>query len=162
MRKNFVVLFLICFCNSIMAQPAIDSLSNKKVEEKQIVGIISQDSLKYFEKVEIEAEFPGGIQAWRRFLEKNLNANVPAINGAPAGTYHVVVRFIVDKDGTLSDFKKETNYGYGMEEEVLRVFNKSPKWIPASDKGRNVKAYRQQPITFLVVENKKKKRKNRD
>jgi protein TonB len=114
---------------------------------------------RFFEKVEVEADFPGGVQAWRKFLEKNLNAQVPSDNGAPAGSYTVVIRFIVDKDGSLSDFKSTTKYGYGMEEEMSRVLKLSPKWMPALDKGRAIKAYRMQPVTFVVVEGKKKKRK---
>lgn len=124
-----------------------------------IVGVYKEDSLMSFEKVEVEAEFPGGLQAWRRFLERNLNAMVPADKGAPAGSYTVVIRFIVDKDGSLSDFKANTRHGYGMEEEIIRVLKLSPKWIPAQDKGRTLKAYREQPVTFRVVEETKKKRK---
>ena len=120
----------------------------------------NSDSIRIFEKVEVEAEFPGGVQAWRKFLEKNLNPQVPADKGAPAGEYTVVVRFIVDKDGSLSDFKATTNHGYGMEAEILRVLKLSPRWKPAQDKGRNLKAYRSQPITFMVIVEKKKRRKN--
>jgi len=125
----------------------------------QIVGVYKEDSLMTFEKVEVEAEFPGGLQAWRRFLERNLNAVVPADKGAPAGSYTVVIRFIVDKDGSLSDFKAKTRHGYGMEEEIIRVLKLSPKWTPAQDKGQTLKAYREQPVTFMVIETKKKKRK---
>lgn len=125
----------------------------------QIVGVYKEDSLMSFEKVEVEAQFPGGLRAWQRFLEKNLNANVPAEKGAPAGSYTVVIRFIVDKDGSLSDFKPNTRHGYGMEEEILRVLKLSPKWTPAQDKGRTLKAYREQPVTFMVIDTKKKKRK---
>ena len=38
-----------------------------------------------------------------------------------------------------------------MEEEVERMLNKSPKWVPAFQFGRNVKAYRLQPITFEIA-----------
>ncbi|MEQ1678624.1 MAG: energy transducer TonB, partial [Chitinophagaceae bacterium] len=43
-----------------------------------------------------------------------------------------------------------TNHGYGMEEEAMRVIKKGPKWTPAVQNGRQVKAYRKQPITFQV------------
>lgn len=62
----------------------------------------------------------------------------------------VVVQFIVDQKGTLSDIKALTAHGYGMEQEVIRVLKKSPKWLPAQVNGRKVKAYRKQPITFAV------------
>jgi periplasmic protein TonB len=48
-----------------------------------------------------------------------------------------------------------------MEAEVIRMIKRSPKWIPAQQEGRFVNAYRQQPVTF-VVEEEKKKRRSRD
>jgi len=113
---------------------------------------ISGDSSEYkiFEKVETEASFPGGDQAWRKFLEKNLNANTPVDNDAPIGIYTVIVQFIVDKEGNIGEMKPLTNYGYGLEKEVLRVLKLQTKWSPAFQNGRPVKAYRKQPVTFVV------------
>jgi protein TonB len=98
--------------------------------------------------VEIEAEFPGGLSAWARYLHNNLNNNTPIDNGAPTGTYTVMVQFIVD----ISDVKALTSHGYGMEEEAIRAIKRGPKWTPAIQNGRNVNAYRKQPITFIVAE----------
>ncbi len=114
------------------------------------------NSLKIFEKVDIEAAFEGGEQGWRTFLEQNLNANTPVDKGAPAGSYTVWVQFIVDKEGKISDIKALTRNGYGMENEVMRIIRKSPLWSPAEQNGRKVKAYRKQPVTFVVQEEKKK------
>jgi hypothetical protein len=105
-----------------------------------------------FEKVDIEASFPGGDAAWRKFLEKNLRGDVATENGAPAGIYTVLVQFIVDKEGNLSDIKPLTHWGYGMEKEVLRLIVISPRWSPASRNGRALKAYRKQPVTFMIEE----------
>ncbi len=105
-----------------------------------------------FEKVDIEASFPGGDPAWRKFLEKNLRGDVATENGAPAGIYMVYVQFIVDREGNVSDIKSLTNWGYGMEKEVLRLLKISPKWSPAMQNGRAVKAYRKQPVTFMIEE----------
>jgi protein TonB len=107
---------------------------------------------KIFTKVEIEAEYPGGTGAWRKFLERNLNGGVATDNSAPAGTYTVVVRFIVAKDGSVSEITPETSVGYGMEQEAVRAIKKAPKWMPAQQNGNIVKAYRRQPITFVVSE----------
>jgi periplasmic protein TonB len=85
-----------------------------------------------------------------KIFAKNLNPNVPADNKARRGRYMVVVRFIVAKDGSISEVVAETNHGYGMEKEVVRVIKIGPKWTPAMQNGNVVKAYRRQPITFLV------------
>ncbi len=99
---------------------------------------------------EREAEFPGGSEGWRKHLVKNLNPKVPIRRNANDGLYKVIIRFIVNKDGTLSDIEPETNLGFGMEEEAMRVIRLSPNWVPAVQYNRPVKAYRRQPIAFMV------------
>jgi protein TonB len=99
--------------------------------------------------VEIAAKFTGN---WVNFLLKNLRADVPVDNGAPEGTYSVIIQFVVDKEGNVSEVKALTSHGYGMEEEALRVIKKSNKWEPAFQNGVKVKAYCRQVITFQVVE----------
>ena len=111
---------------------------------------ISDTDNKIFEKVEIDASFPGGEAAWNNFIENNLKESIPVIKNAPAGTYTIWLQFIVDKEGNISDIKSLTNHGYGMEEEAIRVMQLSPKWIPATQNGHLVKAYRKQPVNFHV------------
>jgi protein TonB len=119
----------------------------KQIVEEKVV----EDENKIFDKVEIEAAFPGGDAKWRRYLETNCNGQVASDNGAPEGTYTTVVQFVVDREGNISDVRALTNHGYGMEEEAMRVIKKGPKWTPAIQNGRQVKAYRKQPITFQVT-----------
>jgi protein TonB len=121
-------------------------------EGKQIVEVKKvEDENKIFDKVEIEASFPGGDGKWRQYLERTLNASTPVDNGAPEGTYTTVIQFVVDKEGHISDVRAMTSHGYGMEEEAIRVIKKGPSWKPAVQNGRQVKAYRKQPITFQVT-----------
>ena len=97
-----------------------------------------------------QAEFAGD---WSKYLIKYLNASVPGDNDAPPGTYPALIRFVVDVDGSISNVTAITSWGYGIEEEAIRVILKSPKWKPAMDAlGNNVKAYKVQPITFVVSE----------
>ena len=97
-----------------------------------------------------EASFQEGASDWQAFLSENIKSKVPVKNGAPFGKYQVIVRFIISTNGKISDIEAETNYGYGMEEEVIRVMKKSPKWNSAILLGKPVNAYRRQPITFIV------------
>ena len=99
--------------------------------------------------VEVQARFDGN---WEKFLLRNLNPEVPVDNGAPEGSYTVLIQFVVDIDGSVSDIKPLTNHGYGLEEEAIRVIRKATKWEPAIQNGYPVKAYRKQPITFQVIE----------
>ncbi len=121
-----------------------------KIDEGK--GIIEENKNKEPEiwtSVEVDAKFNGN---WEKFLIKNLNPNVPVDNSAPPGVYKVVVQFVVDLDGNISDIKALTNNGYGMEQEAIRVLKRATKWEPAFQNGTHVKAYRSQPITFQVTE----------
>ncbi len=106
---------------------------------------------KIYTKVEVESSFPGGDNAWRTFLQNNLNGNIATASGAPSGTYTVVIRFVVDRSGALRNFTSETHLGFGMESEAIRLLrNSSPNWVAATVGGRKVSSYRRQPITFVV------------
>ena len=120
------------------------------VDAQALETVHAQDTT--FSKVEVEADFPGGVSGWRKYLENNLNADVPAKKRAPAGTYMVIIKFIVEKNGAVSNITPETNLGYGMEKEVVRVIKNGPEWTPAMQDGRFVRAYRRQPVTFLISE----------
>lgn len=105
-----------------------------------------------FTREEIEASFPGGEAAWRKYLQKNLNIDIVVKNGAPAGLYQTIIRFMIMPDGSIMHVEAETNLGYGMEEEGLRIIKNGPKWIPATQFGHKVKAFRRQPISFMFSE----------
>jgi len=129
-----------------IATPVNIDEGKQVIEEKK-----EDDENKIFDKVEIEASFPGGESKWRQYLERNCNGQIASDNGAPEGTYTTIVQFVVDKEGNISDVRALTSQGYGMEGEAVRVIKKGPNWKPAVQNGRNVKAYRKQPITFVVT-----------
>ena len=111
-----------------------------------------EDYDKIFTVVQIPAEFPGGLPAWAKYLERNLNRDLPVENGAPPGKYTVVVSFIVAKDGAISDVVAENDPGHGTKAEAVRVITRGPKWKPAVQNGRNVIYRHKQSITFMVSE----------
>lgn len=123
------------------------------IDDKAILDIkkYTEDD-EPFVNVQIDATYPGGVDAWRNFLERNLHGEAPVDNSAPFGTYNIIIQFIVDKDGIVSDIKPLTHFGYGMEDEAIRVIKKSGRWKPAIQNGRQVKAYRKQPVIFRVME----------
>jgi len=113
---------------------------------------VEEDYDKVFTVVQIPAEFPGGLSAWTKYLQRNLNSDIPVQNGAPAGKYTVVVSFIVDKTGTISDVQAENDMGYGTKDEAVRVIKRGPSWKPAVQNGRNVTYRARQQVTFVVSE----------
>jgi protein TonB len=113
---------------------------------------VEEDYDKVFTVVQIPAEFPGGTSAWSRYLERNLNRDIPVENGAPPGRYTVVVAFTVSKTGAISDVAAENDPGYGTKAEAMRVITKGPSWKPAVQNGRNVIYRHKQAVTFVVAE----------
>lgn len=109
----------------------------------------AEEEDKIYPIVEIQAKYRGN---WEKFLLRHLNGNTPVDNGASPGRYTVLIQFIVDKEGNVSDIKAISNVGYGMEAEAIRVLRKADKWEPAIQAGFKVKSYRTQPITFVVEE----------
>ncbi|MBX2925264.1 MAG: energy transducer TonB [Chitinophagaceae bacterium] len=109
------------------------------------------DEDKVFQKVEIEAKFPGGEQAWSRYISREINRYMDELQEAgKAGT--CVVQFIVDKEGNISEVEALTMKGTKLAEICVNAVKKGPKWVPAEQNGRKVKAYRKQPVTFQIQE----------
>ena len=114
--------------------------------------IAADDYTREFHTVQQQARFPGGADAWKHYLERNLRQNTPTDNGAVIGRYTVEVSFLVDKEGNISEVKAENNPGYGTAAEAIRVIEHGPKWQPAMQNGRVVLFRQKQNITFIVAE----------
>ncbi|HEY6505515.1 MAG TPA: energy transducer TonB [Chitinophagaceae bacterium] len=157
----FLIVIPLCFITTgkTFASPGSLTRSTRYTYSSADSVPVTETIPRIFESVEKEAYFDGGEPAWHRYLEQNLNPNVPVINGAPPGTYTVIVQFVVSTSGKVSDVKGLTKHGFGMEAEVIRIIRKSPPWVPAVQDGHNVNAYRKQPVTFQISEEKKKKKK---
>jgi hypothetical protein len=127
----------------------VDFIGQKGIIWNKTKNGITIDTV--FTREEIEEAFPGGLPNWSKYLQRNLNVNVVSDNRASSGTYNVIVRFTIEKDGTIKDIIAETNVGYGAENEVIRIIRDSPNWEPGIQYGRKVKSIKRQPITFVVA-----------
>ncbi len=119
------------------------------------------DADKVFQKVEIDAEFPGGNAAWNKYVTREIERNIDELQeDGKSGS--VVVIFIVNKEGAVSDVKampcSEAGVpnclgpGTKLGEVAVNAIKKGPKWKPAIQNGRQVNAYRRQPVTFQLME----------
>lgn len=126
----------------IVAPPVDDGKGVVEAPKKD-----DEDWDKTFTKVEIESEFPGGMSAWARYLNRNLRYPQDAIDNEVQGT--VIVQFIVDKEGNVSDVEAVSGANE-LRDEAVRVIKKSGKWTPAVQNGRQVKSYKKQPIVFRL------------
>ena len=133
---------------SDVVAPPVEAQGTGVVEAPKV----TEDYDKEFKTVQIQAKFPGGLDAWAKYLQRNLRQDTPTENGAPTGNYTVIVSFLVDKTGAISEVKAENDPGYGTAAEAVRVIQRGPTWTPAVQNGRNVIYRQKQQITFQVVE----------
>ncbi|MEO9146257.1 MAG: N-acetylmuramoyl-L-alanine amidase [Ginsengibacter sp.] len=102
---------------------------------------------KVFKKVEVEASFPGGTDAWAKYIQRAIQDSIPVLDNEDYGT--CVVRFIVNTNGNVSNVEATTMKGTHLANIAVNAIKKGPKWIPASQNGHTVAAYRLQPVTLI-------------
>ena len=95
-------------------------------------------------------QFPGGEEALAKYLDQNLNHKLPQERGGPEGKYTVVLSFLVEEDGTVSNVQARTNPGYGTAEEAIRVIKNGPNWIPSERDGKKGNYLKRMSIEFMV------------
>jgi protein TonB len=131
------------------------------VDDGVVEAPVVEDEDKVFQKVEIDAEFPGGNKAWFRYVSREIERNMDELqDDGNSGT--VVVLFIVDREGGVSEVRALGCSEAGvpnclgpatkLAQVAVAAIKKGPKWKPAVQNGRNVKAYRRQPVTFRLEE----------
>ena len=105
-----------------------------------------EDEDKIFTKVEIDASFPGGPGAWIKYVQRAILGNMDELTELDYGT--CVVKFVVDKSGKVSNVEATTMKGSKLAEIATNIIRKGPNWVPAQQNGREVNAYRLQPVIF--------------
>jgi TonB family protein len=114
--------------------------------------VIVEKPAPSFVPVSAPPVFPGGIQKLNRFLDKTIKYPIAALDNDIQGT--VMVNFIVEKDGSLSNLKADRKLGFGLDEEAIRVLKLS-KWLPAVQDGKVVRVNYSIPIKFALDQNKR-------
>lgn len=103
-----------------------------------------------FEIVEEPARPVNGYPAFYAWVAENLKYPRKALDMHVGG--RVFIKFVVDKDGTITMAEVVRGIGYGCDEEALRVLNGAPKWQPGKQRGRNVRQQMVIPIVFRMAE----------
>lgn len=121
----------------------IDSSSLKLPKEEWFEGEVSDELIT---PIEEEPSFPGGTEAMYRYLEQNIQ--MPNNDSEVSGT--VVVRFIVESDGSITDVRLLRDIGGGYGKEAVRVVKSMPRWIPGKVQGKAVRSEFMLPIVFAL------------
>jgi protein TonB len=115
------------------------------VRANSIKDTIRADSV-YF-RVDEQPSFPGGAGEFVKFLSKNIKYSKQMKLTQVRGK--VIVQFIVEKDGMLTNIKAIKGPGGGTSEEAVRVMQKSPKWKPGIKDGKPVRVQYAAPLIFV-------------
>ena len=137
------------------------SPQDKQPTDSPVFGI-TEDDAEIYVFAEHEPEFPGGIDSLFYFLNRNIRYPEEAIKRKIEGK--IYTRFIVEKDGSITNAEIIRDIVYGNEEadslaarlgcgaEVIRVINMMPKWKPASTCGTSVRYQFILPVMFSLSE----------
>ncbi|MEA5129914.1 MAG: M56 family metallopeptidase [Proteiniphilum sp.] len=155
----FPLAFLLVFANSCvnrdkkgggdetteMGTPGSTDIPGIIAEEPDTVIV---DDSEVFVVVEDQPQFPGGNVAMMKFLGENIKYPVEAQQKGTEG--RVIVNFVVEKDGRLSDFNVVNSIDPLLDAEALRVLESMPKWIPGKQRGEEVRVRFTLPVVFRL------------
>jgi TonB family protein len=134
-------------------------VENKIVEEKTIKAATATNNSTLaidtiYSKVDQVPQFPGGFPELAKYLGANIH--YPAADRTAKLQAKVFVKFVVERDGTLSDIKtvdlpnQPNNGSQAMKDEALRVMLRSPKWTPGTNAGKTVRVAFVLPVSFTL------------
>lgn len=128
MKKLFLIVFFMAFVS-------VNAYSQSKEQDDAVYSIVSE-----------QPSFPGGMQEMMKFISEN--RKYPAEAKAKEIHGKVIVAFVVERDGSLSDVKIRRGIGYGCDEEAIRLIKSMPKWTPGKQNGKAVRVSFMLPVTF--------------
>lgn len=164
-----ILLFLLGSCakqgnkNTVLEDVQKDSVQNNK----QSVVLTDTDAILVEskrciigDKIEIEAHngiydvteqmpnFPGGMSQLKSFIQNNLHYPVDAVKDGTEG--RVILTFVVEKDGSLTDIKVAKSVSPSLDKEAVRIVKSMPEWIPGKHEGKKVRVKYPLPISFKL------------
>ncbi|MBA4848856.1 energy transducer TonB [Emticicia sp. BO119] len=108
----------------------------------------AQKNKPVFEQVDQTPEYPGGMPAMFEFIGKNLKYPKEAQKNKIQGK--VMIKLIIEEDGSISETVITQSLGYGCDEEVTRVVKAMPKWVPGKKDNELVRTSMVLPIMFAL------------
>ncbi len=121
-----------------------------KIPDENVSVVIVEPTNTIFKTAEQQPKFPGGDSELFKYLNANLRYPVPALEGGIEG--RVVVQFVVNKTGAISDIKIMQSLHPLCDKEAIRLISSMPKWIPGRQNGNPVNVYFTIPIRFKLAQ----------
>jgi len=126
-------------------------INGKNILVDQTTGIVAYnyiDSNEILIDAEERPKFIEGEEALKAFINKNIIYPSYAKENNIEG--RVIVRFVVEKDGSISNTDILRKLGFGCDEEVIRLIKSMPKWVPGKQNGKPIRVYFTLPIVFKL------------
>ena len=135
-----------------MGEKATPSIGGSSINAR--INDMGKDGKEIFDVVETQPNPSGGMQGWNQYLAANLRYPEEAKRLGIAGT--VIVVFVVNTDGSLSDIDILRGVGGGTDEEAIRVIQNAPKWSPGMQRGTAINTRMRLPIKFKLADDENK------
>lgn len=137
----------------VVNQEGSDDVDKFKAVQEQVVvkepePVVQHKEEEIFVAVEQQAEFPGGQAALMKWLSNNIRYPEAAQQNDIQG--RVIVKFVVEKDGSIGKAEILKGVDKDLDREALRVVKKMPKWQPGKNNGVSVRSYFTLPVTFKL------------
>lgn len=137
----------------VVTQEGSDDADKFKAVQEQVVVKEPEPEVKpkeeeIFVAVEQQAEFPGGPAAMMKWLSNNVRYPESAQQNDIQG--RVIVKFVVEKDGSIGKAEILKGVDRDLDREALRVVKKMPKWQPGKNNGVAVRSYFNLPVVFKL------------
>lgn len=143
----------------IEEEEEVDVEETLVVEETEVVDVVSNDVV-YVEPEVVEEpilnvvenmpEFPGGMQELMKYLQKNIN--YPRVSRDNGSQGKVIVNFVVETDGSITDVQVLKSSGDPLlDKEAIRVVEAMPKWKPGNQAGKAVRVRFTLPVQFRLA-----------
>lgn len=126
----------------IMALMALFGLTTVSAQKT----VVAKKNQQVFDVVEKMPEYPGGQAALFEYLSKNVKYPADAEKQKIEG--RVLVSFVVNTDGSITDISVERKAFPSLDAEAVRVISGMPKWIPGEQKGQKVRVKYTVPLNF--------------
>ena len=110
--------------------------------------VVSQTNQKVYEEVEQMPQYPGGMPAMVEFLQTNMKYPEDAAKQKVEG--RVMVQFVVETDGSISDVHVAKQVFPSLDAEAIRVVQAMPNWTPGKEKSKVVRVRYNLPIVFRM------------
>lgn len=141
--KQLIIIFLACVVAASCASPSKTTKEDTELPIEQT----REELGDVYEIIETPPEYPGGDIARQKFIAKHLNYPKKAIKAGKQGT--VIIQFVVEKDGSVSNVTAYKSFDEDCAKEAIRV-TKLMKWTPGEQKGKKVRVRISMPIKFRL------------